>query len=60
MLEQHSTKIIQHMFRQWKRRELVNRKLWFVDRLRIKAAKEKEARAARVIQNVFRQHQEMK
>jgi hypothetical protein len=60
MLEQHSTKIIQHMFRQWKRRELVNRKFWFVDRLRIKAAKEKEARAARVIQNIFRQHQEMK
>lgn len=56
MLEQHSAKIIQHMFRRWKRRALVNRKLWFVDRLRIKTAKHKEeARAARVIQNVFRQ-----
>jgi len=54
MWEQHAAKTIQFMFRLWKGRQQVRRKLWIVDRLRIKTTKEKEINAARVIQYAFR------
>lgn len=54
MWEQHAAKTIQFMFRLWKGRQQLRRKLWIVDRLRLKTTKEKEMRAARIIQDAFR------
>ena len=53
MWEQYSAKTIQYMFRHWKERQQVKRKLWIVDRLRLKN-KRKETNAALVIQDAFR------
>lgn len=54
MWEQHAAKTIQFMFRRWKGRHQVRKKLWVVDRLRLKTTKEKEMKAARVIQDAYR------
>ena len=53
MWEQHAAKTIQYMYRLWKGRHQVKRKLWIVDRLRLKK-RAKETKAARVIQDAFR------
>jgi hypothetical protein len=53
MWEQHAAKTIQYMYRLWKGRQQVKRKLWIVDRLRLKK-RERETKAARVIQDAFR------